>query len=227
VTTPSQVLEAETLAEIAAQLKEAGFDVYIQPAQGRLPFDLGGYSPDLVAQRDDGGLIIEVKGTESRSAVDQYVDVARSVRTHPGWRFILVPADRLRQFRLFDLIGLPSVEQLAQRAANAHQLLAAGMHAPAFITAWSGVEGACRLLAEVNGVPAVALSPRALFKQIYSQGLLSLHEAKALEAMEPIRNAVVHGFNEPTVADAAGRVTGLFDEILSRLSSAPKGSHLR
>jgi hypothetical protein len=210
----SRTVERDAAAEIAVQLREAGYKVQLEPRQADLPFDLEGYRPDLVATRENGGLIVEIKSAESRAAVDAYTRVATIVSQNPGWRFLLVPADRLREQSFISLIGLASEAQTRKRAEAAHELLRAGMHSPALITAWSGIEGLLRRRAEERAVPVSALSTRVLVKQLYSQGLLSQRQYRDLESLQRYRNAVVHGLNDEGVAEAAARVVGLFDELL-------------
>jgi hypothetical protein len=224
MTLSTESIEREATSEVAFQLKQAGYDVRVEPGSKDLPFDLRGYQPDLVGRKGDGGVIIEVKASEARSSIDTYAEVAHIVQQHPGWRFVLVPADRLRQQSFFELVGLASMEQIEKRAKAARELLASGMHAPAFITAWSGIEGLLRRRAEEQAVPAIALSTGSLIKQLYSHGLLSLPQFRELEALLKLRAAVVHGLSDEGVVEASANVVRLFDEIRGDVTPKVKAS---
>ncbi len=46
---------------IAKKLSNEGYDVIIPNSPSDLPFDLEGYCPDLIATKNNQGLIIEIK----------------------------------------------------------------------------------------------------------------------------------------------------------------------
>lgn len=206
---------------IAAQLRDGGFEVHVEPERAQLPFDLGSYRPDLIATRDDGGLIVEIKRREQRLSIDRYVEVAALVRRHPGWRFLLIPTDRLKETGLAALLVLPSRSELIQRQNAAAMLLESRLYVPAFLTAWAGVESYLRLLAEEFAVPIGSLSPVALVKHLYSHGLLSVEQFNLLQALLPVRNRVVHGLDDPSLPESAPRVVGLLASLLSVDSTSP------
>ena len=215
----ARVLESEAVTEVAFQMREAGYDVIIEPRPEDLPFDLAGYRPDIVGRKGDGGVIVEVKVSESRAVVDAYMETADLVKGHPGWRFLLVPANQLRQQTFGEIIGLSSVDQLQRRADAARELLKNGSLAAAFITAWSGVEGVLRRLAVDKAQPASALPTSSLIKQLYSLGVLSRERMQALSELQPIRNSLVHGFSEEGAASSASRVIGILEDLLREQSN--------
>lgn len=200
---------------VAGRLREDGYEVFVEPSADELPFDLGGYRPDLVARRDNEGLIIELKRTEQRLSIDRYVDAAALIRQHAGWRFILIPTERLEETGLQTLLRVPSRGELANQAEAASLLIERQLFSAAFVTAWSGIEGVLRLIAAENAIPVSALSPVALVKHLYSQGLLSRAQFDALQRLVEVRNRVIHGFAEPQIAEVAPVTLGLLLELLS------------
>lgn len=200
---------------VAKRLRDDGFEVVIEPTQSDLPFDLGGYRPDLLARRDDESLVIELKRTEQRLPIDRYVDAAAIIRQHAGWRFILIPTDRLEETGLESLLYFPQRSVLARQAEAASLLLERQLYSAAFVTAWTGIEGLLRLIAAENAVPVSALSPIALIKHSYSQGLISKAHFDDLQRLLGIRNRVVHGFAEPLVEKMAPTTLQLLLELLS------------
>src|SRR4051812_6926463 len=75
---------------VAARYRRDGYDVVIEPAPNTVPFDLGGYRPDLLVRKGDTSALIEVKGQAQRLSFDQLRSLAEEVGRHEGWRFVLV-----------------------------------------------------------------------------------------------------------------------------------------
>jgi hypothetical protein len=220
MTEPWHTRGARLHALLGEKLRDEGYDIVIEPRQDQLPFALAGYQPDLIASKDDGGYIIEVKQSEPRIAIDRYVEVAALVRQHPGWRFLLVPAERLEEPNFTVTRGLPSWERLRGEAEQASALARQGFGRAAFLIGWSALEGTLRLMGEGQGVPVAALSSIPLIKHLYSQGILSRETLQTLEKLVAVRNRVVHGFEDPTMEVAAP----LLIEVLMDLLMNPEGS---
>jgi hypothetical protein len=200
--------------KVERQLRELGYEVIIEPRREHLPFDLAGYRPDLLATRGDGGLIIELKSSEKRTVVDTYVEVAALVKQHPGWRFLLVPVERLEEGGIVGAMHVSTWDQLAERVRAARLLLEGGQVESAFLIAWSGLEGALRRVGEENAVPVSALSTTALTKNLYSLGLLSMEQLSRIEQLTAVRNNVVHGWADARVSEGAPEVIRLLETLL-------------
>jgi hypothetical protein len=206
---------------IAERLRNDGYVVTIEPGPDSLPFSLGGYHPDLVASRDDEGLIIELKRTEQKVPIDRYVAAAAIVRQHPGWRFLLIPTERIEETGLTPLLQLPRLADLVSQLEGSSILLEQRLRGAAFITAWVGIEGALRVIAELNDVPLSALSPTSLILHSRSQGLVSQGQFAALQRLVVVRNSVVHGFAEPDAAELAPLAVDLLRDLLAAVPSRP------
>lgn len=76
--------------KLAQQLSGQGYKVNTEPSRTQLPFDLGSYIPDLIATKNDQGIIVEVTDKTKRSSIDRFLDLAEIVASHQGWCFILV-----------------------------------------------------------------------------------------------------------------------------------------
>ena len=89
-----QAVHSQLEASIAKRYAELGFTVTVEPSLNLIPFDLGGYRPDILAIKEPNqNYIIEVKGSSQRVSVGRFREVSEVVQAHPGWRFLLVTGD--------------------------------------------------------------------------------------------------------------------------------------
>ena len=84
--------ESANLTELARSYEAQGFTVKVLPAPADIPFDLGGYRADLLAEKEGQHLLIEVKHAGTPLSVDRLQSLAETVRQQPGWQLLLVPA---------------------------------------------------------------------------------------------------------------------------------------
>ena len=58
----STIAQHEALqSSVAERYQREGYDVGIEPGPKAVPFDLGGYAPDLIARKGDLTFIVEIK----------------------------------------------------------------------------------------------------------------------------------------------------------------------
>jgi Holliday junction resolvase len=214
--------EKNATERVADALANEGFKVFINPPERAIPFDLAGYHPDILATRENERLIVEVKRSEKGTSVDQYVEVARLVRDHPGWRFLLVPSDTVEEEGVIERKGLPDWTTLVEQSRVAGRLISNQLYAASFLASWAGVEGTLRRVAQDEAIPVEVFSVRPLIKHLYSFGILSILQLRELEALEPVRNEVAHGFVVREIAGPALRLYQLFVQLLElRSRSGP------
>jgi hypothetical protein len=222
-----EATERVVTRRIAEELERNGFEVTLEPSPNSVPFNLGGYQPDIVAKKSDVGLIIEVKRSERDTSLDRYAEVAARVREHPGWRFLLVPADRFKEIRSIATLALPDWPDLIQAAEAANELVERRMYQAAFLTVWSALEGLLRRVSEEQAIPAGALSPASLLKHLFSFGVLSRRQFAALEELLQIRNATVHGFSVPGGRGPAQILFTVYLELLAKWAPSPNKAESR
>ena len=218
----SSVAHHEELQHLVAEGYERdGYEVSIQPGPGAIPFDLGGYRPDLIARKGDVSLIVEIKTQPERVSFEQLRLVVDAVKRHEGWRFVLVtPRD-------VPSIGLPDASEdqftwgdVADRIEDANRLSQMGQQDSAYLALWIQFERMMRFQARRIGLPIDRLAPSVLIRQLYSQGELSMPQFDAALACQGVRNRIVHGFRAIELSEATARLNNLVGE-LRRQWSAP------
>ena len=212
----SRQTEAASVLALARRYTQMGYQVQVEPSPAAVPFDLNGYRPDLLVEKDGEHLIIEVKGAQTPIPIERFQKLILTVRQHSGWRFLLVTPDRpdpvqhLR--RTTELLPWTSAHERAQRA---QLLLADGDPEASFLVAWAALETLLRRHAEAASLPLDQLSDVSLLKQLYSLGEISIpHYDFALEALD-LRNELVHGFQpSQPVEPAAHQLLAMLNDLL-------------
>lgn len=190
-----QPLEREVITKVAEDYRRRGYDVDIEPKGSNLPKFLDGFQPDLIARRSDESVVVEVKVGTRTSVAERLRDIAERVNKQPGWRFSLVFVNPDQPDQISE--GPPAaLALLEERIENAEALLKSGQKEAAFLLSWSALEGILRLIGERAQLPVVSLPPSTLLRELYSAGEISRQQFETLMHLLPIRNRLVHGFEQ-------------------------------
>ena len=210
-------LEARRLEQVAQQYRDRGYDVVLQPKRPELPAPISKLHPDLLARKDDDIVVVEVKTRESLRSKPLASELAKAVRSQPGWRFELIIANPEQDVFLPVGTQLLEEQEVAQRLAEARALLDKGHLEAALLLAWSAAEAAMRLIAEREGIVLERQNPPFLLKQLATEGVLSREAYSKLWELMELRNAVAHGHRPPQLDPAL--IEGLA-ELATRLMQA-------
>jgi hypothetical protein len=82
--------EEKTIRRVAASYRKAGYRVAAQPKSDSIPSFLLDCRPDLIAEREDDRVVIEIKAAGSLKGSNDLVELAKRVESEPGWRLELV-----------------------------------------------------------------------------------------------------------------------------------------
>ncbi len=212
--------EEALLNDVANRYRDHGYEVLVEPESSALPFDLGGYRPDLITREGDLTAIIEVKTQAQRISFDQLRPPVEEVKRHQGWRFVLITADD------FLALGLPSEgeeqfswEELVRRVEDARRLSGTGENQAAYLILWIALERMTRFRARCVALPVDRLAPSIVIRQLYSQGELNIAQFESLLSCQKLRNRIVHGFPASDVGDAVTRLSALILELIEQWSA--------
>jgi Holliday junction resolvase len=198
MSTATKMVHDEKIASLADSYVQQGFRVITEPAPNQLPFDLGGYKPDLIATKGNTGLIIEVKTKASRVSIDRLQSLAQEVSRHAGWRFLLVTLEDAESYKTPTTADeLPTWDQLAAKLQQARDLVGDGALEPAILYLWSIFEAALRKRAIAQNIPVERLPASMLLNHMYSQGEVSVDHLDLFREFMGRRNRLAHGINEP------------------------------
>lgn len=212
-----QQLHDAKINALAEQYTLEGFSVTMEPSVTSLPFDLGGYRPDLIATKDNAGLIVEVKSKLERLSVERFRALAEEVGRHPGWRFLLVTLDDVETQNPPGIVDeLPDWLQLKERINQAIGMLKEGTTEPALLYFWSIFEASLRKRATNMSMPIERFPVLRLINHMYSSGELTLSQYDLAVQILETRNKLAHGFlaklDHTLVARFKTMVEGLLTE---------------
>lgn len=188
-------LERECLLKIAEEYREKGYEVLFQPQLEDLPDFLRGYQPDMVAQRGEEKVVVEVKSRSSlnASSAQSLRYLAQEIEKHPGWRFELVMTNPDDSIYSTQVEGSLQEREIASRVEVAKEL--ADKHPEsAILYAWSLAEATLRLLAEREELSLQRFDPAYLLKQLVTEGIISKAEYDLLRNTSSLRDVIAHGF---------------------------------
>ncbi len=204
---------------VAENYRREGYEVSIAPGPGAIPFDVGGYAPDLIARKGNLSLIVEIRTQPERVSYDQLRAVVDTVKRHEGWRFVLVTS---RDIPSVDLPGETrdqfSWDDASRRIEDADRLSDLGQKEAAYLTLWIALERMMRHQARQIALPVDRLSPSILIPQLYSHGELSMAQYDVALSCQGVRNRIVHGFSAADLTDSVTRLGALVRELIERWS---------
>jgi hypothetical protein len=203
-----QAFHSQLEASIAKKYTELGFNVTVEPSLDLIPFDLGGYRPDMLAiKQPDQNYIIEVKGSSQRISVDRFREISEVVKAHPGWRFLLVTGDD--EVLVGEETILLESEHVKHRIIKAESLIREGFSDAAFLYLWSLLEGMMRRRSIQRSIPIERLSGLSMINHLYSQGELTREQFHECKDLLSIRNHIVHGNQDAHIEEGCRKLLKL------------------
>jgi hypothetical protein len=184
--------EDSRLRDIAEQYEQRGYKVTVSPRARQLPRFLSKFRPDMVAERADESVIIEVRSSAKERSNDYWNELSKVVQQHPGWRLELVFNPTLKAKRPSTI----NQEQILLRLQEGEQLANQEMLAAALLITWSATEAAMRLASEHDEIELPDLRPATVITRLYTDGILERKEYDFLLECMQMRNHVTHGFQE-------------------------------
>jgi len=211
------VLDDARVPEIAEELESRGWKVFFDPNRSLFPFDTDGYRPSLLARKGDENVIVEVRTLRRLATTERFLDVAREVRGHAGWRFVLVtPQDVDVAVVPEGGDPIPAWDQLEERIAQAEDLYREKDVDRAFLSLWVALEGVLRREAVETAIPIERMATRVLLAELYTYGDLGMEWYDSARALLEVRDRVIHGFRIDDLDEAVPRLLRLVHEMLAQ-----------
>lgn len=212
--------ESEKAQEIAQKFESQGYSVFTDPAPENIPFDLEGYTPDLIAMKDSGGIIVEIKASLKRLPTQKFHEISKLVSSHQGWRFALVTLDDpVSKAMSVAETDLPDKQALKGRLKDIDALIKMNMLSSALMSLCIQIESWLRIKARMADLPFDFLQPQRLMNHLYSDGEISIDQLDQLQDLMQLRNKVVHGFDVDVTMEQVDEATTLLHEIINNTES--------
>jgi REase_AHJR-like len=221
--TPKESPPRELLERIAEDYRRRGFEVLIEPKGKDLPEFLADATPDMIANRANEYLVIEVKRAPKAVDPEQVAAISKRLAAHPGWRLVLMAPEPPYRGIDSDLLTLDE-QSIKDRFDEASTLIAQGHAEAALMLAWSATEALLRLIASRYKVKTDRLDPAALLRALASEGVLNSDDLHQLNSTYQMRSAFAHGLRPSRVdMDELARATNGLGKLSKRwLRQLPK-----
>jgi len=198
ITTNQSLQEQQKIQSTAQKLQERGYKVVAEPSKSDLPFNLGGYLPDLIATKNDQGIIFEIKNSFKRLSIDRLQNLAEQIASHNGWRFVLITLDD-ESDDVFPLEAkdFPYLQDLESRLSKVDILIQSSLFEPAILFLWSILELLLRRKAVIENIPIERFPTSNLLDHLYSRGEISMEQFDIFKDFLKLRNQIAHGLMIP------------------------------
>ena len=187
-------LEKQRTHALAEEYRSKGYQVIEEPSQEQLPDFLSNYRPDLLVQKGNEGIVVEVKSRASLAKNPKIRDLARLLQTKPRWNFELVVVSEKETLNTPEGIQPFEREDILRGLQTAEELLTSGAAEAALLLSWPALEATVRLMTVAEGIVLEQLASPAILKQAVSNGVISRSDYGFLMDTLKYRNALAHGF---------------------------------
>jgi hypothetical protein len=203
--------------EVAREYRSKGYEVVVEPERRQLPEVLARFHPDVVARKADEVVVVEVKSRGSL-ADPELQELAKAVRSQPGWRFELVvlkPEPGPPGTKAWD------AEDVAEGLRQVEAILGSGHSEAALLLAWSAAEATLRLLVDKEGLTLDRDDAAYLLKLLATRAVITRDQHDLLWEVLQLRNAVAHGHKPPELGPTRIRklcetVSALLEQVSGR-----------
>lgn len=212
----TKLIHDTSVSKIAEKYRKEGYTVLVAPEPEDIPFDLGTYRPNLIAQKNETeGYIIEFNGSARQTSIDRLKEIAEIVSENAGWRFLLITEEDALLKDNAKQVNLLSWEQIFSRKTRGEYLVSLGENEGAFLSLWGILEALLRRRAEEVTIPIERFPTVSLIKHMYSQGELSIEEYDRAMLLLSVRDQFLHGFEAPEVNESISKLLALVNELIS------------
>ena len=177
-----------SLRAAARQYRKQGYDVVEHPSREQLPPFLLGFSPGLIALRDDDHVVVEAKSREELKGSNEFVALATVIDQQEGWRLELIHLASRRPAA----VG-PDKAKLDVLAARSRAAQEAGLQDAALIYALSVLEELIREVGAQHGIKVLRLSARAIARDLVFLGVVGGETVEALDHAWEQRERIMSG----------------------------------
>lgn len=176
--------------KVKERYEKLGYTVVSEPSKSMLPFDLGNYTPDLLCTRGEEKLLIEVKGAVWRDSLERYRDIAETVASTAGWRFLIIQLKELDNDIVSESISEVNTQPILDKLKIARD---AGLVDAALVYAWNILMILLRRKAEKENSVKIETIDRNIINALYSSGAISISDYDRINEFMRLRNQAVHG----------------------------------
>ena len=184
----AQPPERREILSTARRYRRDGYKVSGPDKSAGRPSFLGDVVPDLIAERDDDKVVIQVKRATMVPGSNDIVELAERVAAQPGWRFELIAV------RSPVKIAMPD---LTSGGDDVGRLLDNGFPKPAFVMVCAMIENMVAF-ASVRRSESPNLALRTLVRDMVVHGIIDEDMKRDIDNAIATRDAILRGADAPS-----------------------------
>jgi hypothetical protein len=203
------------IRDVARRYRNRGYKVIVDPRAEELPTFLHGFKPDIVAQKDDDRVVVEVKTQPKLKGSNEIVSLAERVAAETAWRFELVVTNSPTNET--PLAPSEIARLTTKLLSEAELLFRAGLRDAAIVYSFSVVEALLQEIARKYGKSGDEDSSSKLLMKLVYEGLIDHDLFQDLQKFQEERNRIVHkGDSSPTISE--GDIVKIVEKVKAALS---------
>ncbi|EAN1668206.1 hypothetical protein PP793_004485 [Salmonella enterica] len=182
-------------SHVAKQYEADGYTVVRNPKKELIPFNLEGYTPDILATRGDENILIEVKTSKTRVNTERLFEISKIVQSHPGWKFsvVTINEDDISEFK--KNASELDIDEISQTLALIQENIEkSGMSVFLVPQLWICYISILSMLLINDGIETSGLSDFGILNMAYSEGVLDFQGLESSRDFLRLRNFVCHNF---------------------------------
>lgn len=178
---------------IAKQYETDGYTVVRNPKQDLIPFNLEGYTPDILATRGDENILIEVKTSKARVDTNKLFKISKIVQSHPGWKFSVVTINENEISESQKRTPELDIDKISRTLTLVEENLK-NLELSVFLVPqiWICYISILSMHLINEGVDISGLSDLSILNSAYSDGILDYQEFERSRQFLSLRNFVCH-----------------------------------
>jgi hypothetical protein len=194
-----------SLRASAREYRKRGYVVIEDPNSEQLPQFLQGFTPDLIATRDDDRVVLEIKGRDELKGSNEFVALATVVNQQVGW-----PLELIHLASRGPAVVGPDKANLDRLVARSLAAREAGLQDAALIYALSVLEELIRDIGAQHRIKVRQLSTRAIVHDLVFLGVVGEEAADVLDRAWEQRERIMRGVSAEAYPDV-GAIAELID----------------
>jgi len=209
--------EREILRMLKSHYENRGYSFVVHPSASIVPDFLKGHTPDALALKDLGGVVVEVV-SDRGVATHRLQALAKRFEGQRDWKLEVVTASTADTF-------VPTItrDEILAELEHICDLSAAGERRAGFLMAWAALEATARMLLKRAGHSTdKALVAEQIAELLTRHGFIDQTTSDQLRALIAARNSVAHGDLRRVVSRGdVDQVVSLVRELLSQEKPEP------
>ncbi|MCO4321722.1 hypothetical protein [Aliidiomarina quisquiliarum] len=212
--------EFDKAKEIALEFENKGYTVFIAPSLDKIPIDTKGYQPSLLAVKDNGGVVVEIRPSLKRLPIQKFQEISQQISANEGWKFALVTLDDSVN-KVVSIVDadLPDQQLLKEKIKDIDTLVSMNMLPNALISLSTQLESWLRIKSRLVNLPLDLCQTKRMINHLYSDGELSMEQTDKLNELIELRNKVMHGFDVTITEKQVAEGILLLNEIITSIES--------